>query len=173
MVSRVVDQLEIESLISTGESEKEQLEARLRQLESHLNTLYAVRDFVTWGPDRFRTPPHGVSQESRTPPQATTDGSGPEDDTTRNDPDRPPDGASVAKLVDYVLRKHRDAIRASGRTPGMRPAEIRKEIARVFQRKVDTKPINGRLWYMKSRDMIGWRDNSYFLKDDEVEASPA
>jgi hypothetical protein len=84
---------------------------------------------------------------------------------------KPPADSSVAVLVDYILRLHADEVRTSGETPGMRPSEIAKEIDRQFGVNVAAKPINGRLWYLKSRNMVGWRENFYFLKDPTADPS--
>jgi hypothetical protein len=160
MISRVVDQSEIESMISAGEEEKNALEERLRATQERLKTLYAVRDFVTLGPENFRT-----SLES---PDPDAGPSSVGKSASGSISTMPPSDSSVADLVDYVLRLHCEEVKRTGKTPGMRPSEISKKILKLFHRKIETKPINGRLWYLKSRNMVGWRENFYYLLDTET-----
>jgi hypothetical protein len=60
---------------------------------------------------------------------------------------------------------HAAEVRRTGETPGMRPSEIGRQIKRLFNRELQLRTINGRLWYLKTRNQIGWRENFYYLND--------
>lgn len=169
MAGRFIDREEIDSMISTAEAERSGVAERLRALDERLRKLYAVRDFVTLGPESLLADDVGSQ-----PSAATLGGSSGSEIHVPSDglAKKPPADSSVATLVDYVLQLHSAEVRRTGQKPGMRPSEIGKEIERLFQRKVATKPINGRLWYLKSRNMVGWRENYYYLKDVETPSVP-
>jgi hypothetical protein len=164
MAGRFIDREEIDGMISAAEAERSGVAERLRALDERLHRLYAVRDFVTLGPESllvdrgapsFDAPPSGSSGADVLMASQVI-------------AQKPSADASIAALVDYVLQLHSAEVKRTGQRPGMRPSEIGKEIERLFQRTVAAKPVNGRLWYLKSRNMVGWRENYYYLKDVEA-----
>jgi hypothetical protein len=153
MVVRTLDYQEIKLLVEALERDCRDLAQQLEAAEEKLRTLKAVRDFVESGPDAFRP----TERRKMSPAHA---GIVHPDDIGGFDDD------SLAELVETVLMRHGEEMRASGKPPGMKPAEVSKAIRNLRGRKVDGKKVNGRLWYLKSRGEIGWSNGHYFLLEN-------